>query len=159
MPRLITSDNNDEQERSLENEQFKILYRAEIDSYVKRKDTYVSNIGNAYALIFGQCSKAMQLKIQVRMDFESEIKGNPVALLVAIQEQAMCYQEHQYEMITIADSIYNMMNIKQKEEENLLDYTTRFKSAKDLIESQIGGLIIFTKFINNMKEEIDSKLK
>ena len=62
-------------------------------------------------------------------------------------------------MITIADSIYNMMNIKQKEEENLLDYTTRFKSAKDLIESQIGGLIIFTKFINNMKEEIDSKLK
>ena len=49
VPRLMTSDNNDEQERSLENEQFKILYRAEIDSYVKRKDTYVSNIGNAYA--------------------------------------------------------------------------------------------------------------
>jgi hypothetical protein len=62
-------------------------------------------------------------------------------------------------MITIADSIYNMLNIKQREEENLLDYTTQYKSAKDLMESQIGGHIIFTKFVNNMKEEIDSELK
>jgi hypothetical protein len=159
MLRLMTSENSDDQESSLENEQFKFFYQAEIDSYVKRKDTYVSNIGNAYALIFGQCSKAMQSKIQVRLDFESEIKGNPVALLVAIQEQAMSYQEHQYEMITIADSIYNMLNIKQREEEHLLEYTTRYISAKDLMESQIGGNLILTKFVNNMKEEIESELK
>jgi hypothetical protein len=159
MPRLMTSVNEDDQERSLENEQFKILYKAEIDSYVKRKDTYLSNIGNAYALIYGQCSKAMQSKIQVRLDFESEIKGNPVALLVAIQEQAMSYQEHQYEMITIADSIQNMLNIRQRDDENLLDYTARYKSAKDLMESQIGGPIILKKFISNMKDEIENENK
>jgi aspartokinase-like uncharacterized kinase len=78
---------------------------------------------------------------------------------VAIQVQAMSYQEHQYEMITIADSIYNMLNTKQKEEDNLLDYITQFKSAKDLMESQIGGYIVLTKFVKNMKEEIDSELK
>jgi len=104
-----------------------------------------SNIGNTYALNFGQCSKAMQSKNQVRLDFESEIKGNSVVLLVAIQEQAMSYQEHQYKMTTIADSICNMLNIQQREEENLSDFTTKFKSSKDLMESQIEGPIILKK--------------
>jgi hypothetical protein len=97
----------------------------------------------------------MQSKILVRLDFDSEFKGNPVILLVAIQEQAMCYQEHENEMITIADTIYNMLNIKQREE-GLLDYTTQYKSVKDLMEIQIGGPIILTKLINNMNEENDS---
>jgi hypothetical protein len=51
MPILQLSINEDTSDRERENEQFKMLYKAEIDSYVKRKDTYHSNIGNAYALI------------------------------------------------------------------------------------------------------------
>jgi hypothetical protein len=84
---------------------------------VKRKNTYLSNIGNAFALIYGQCSKAMQSKLQARLDFDSKAKLNPVALLAAIQEQAMCFQEHpiQYEMVTIIDSLFNMLNVKQKD--------------------------------------------
>jgi hypothetical protein len=50
----------------------------------------------------------MQSKLQARLDFDNKIKLNPVALLAAIQEQAMCYQEHQYEMVTIIDSLINM---------------------------------------------------
>jgi hypothetical protein len=47
MPKLQVSENENGDERVIENEEFKILYKAEIDSYVKRKDTYLSNIGNA----------------------------------------------------------------------------------------------------------------
>ena len=115
---ISTSDDKLDQER--ENEQFKMLYKAEIDSYVKRKDTYHSNIGNAYALVYGQCSKAMQSKLQSRTDFEIKIKGNPIELLCGIQEHLISYQEHQYEMTIIADAMCNLVNLKQKEDESLI---------------------------------------
>jgi hypothetical protein len=95
MPILQLSTSEDTLDRERENEQFKMLYKAEIDSYVKRKDTYHSNIGNAYALIYGQCSKAMQSKLQSRTDYEIKLKGNPIELLCGIQEHSMSYQDHQ----------------------------------------------------------------
>ena len=152
MPRLQISTSDDKSDQERENEQFKMLYKAEIDSYVKRKDTYHSNIGNAYALVYGQCSKAMQSKLQSRTDFETKIKGNPIELLCGIQEHSISYQEHQYEMTIIADAMCNLVNLKQKEDESLIDYTGRFKSAKDILETQIGGPIRLTKYIETMKD-------
>ena len=108
MPRLQISTSDDKSDQERENEQFKMLYKAEIDSYVKRKDTYHSNIGNAYALVYGQCSKAMQSKLQSRTDFEIKIKGNPIELLCGIQEHLISYQEHQYEMTIIADAMFTL---------------------------------------------------
>jgi hypothetical protein len=78
MPRLQTSRSEDEDTRIIESEQFKVLDRAEIDSFVKRKDTYLSNMGNAYAMIYGQFSKAMQSQLQSRIDFEERLKGIPL---------------------------------------------------------------------------------
>ena len=53
-----------------ENEEFKVLYSAKIDSFVESQDTYESNIGNAFALIFGQYSLVMQSKLQARGKFQ-----------------------------------------------------------------------------------------
>ena len=137
-PKLQVSKAEDEDTREIENEEFRVLHKAEVDSFVKRKDTYRSNAGNAYALIFGQCWKAMQSKLQARTDFGSKIDSNPIELLNAIQEHSISYQERQYEMCVIIDAWANLVTLKQKEDESLLDYTGRFKSAVEIFRTQLG---------------------
>ena len=116
-----------------------MMYEAEIKSFVDRKQTYMNNLGKAYAFILGQCNKALQNKLYARTDYESEIKGNPIKLLMAIEEHSMSYVENRYETSTVLDSMKNFVNLKQHNDESLVDYTMRFKSARDIFKSHIGG--------------------
>ena len=54
-------------------------------------------------------------------------------------------------MSIIVDALKAMMTTKQREGENLADYTQRFKTAKDVLESHIGGALILTKYVKGMK--------
>ncbi len=51
-----------------------------------------------------------------------------------------------------------MINTKQKEQESLQDYTKRFKTARDVLESHIGGPIELTKFMTTMKDYDESNV-
>ena len=89
----------------------------------------------------------MQNKLTGRQDFQTKIFNNPINLLKAIKEHSLNYQESRYEMSVILDSIRTFLNTKQKESEDLQEYTRRFKTAKDIMESYIGGPIVMTKYI------------
>ena len=81
------------------------------------------------------------------MDFDMTIKDNPIKLLKAIQEHSITYQEHKYEMCIILDALCIVITLRQKDEELLIDYTTCFKSARDVLTSQIRGPIRLTKYL------------
>ena len=51
----------------------------------------------------------------------------------------MSYVENKYPFSTVLDTIKNYINLKQTDDECLVDYTWRFKLAKKIMESQIGG--------------------
>ena len=89
----------------------------------------------------------MQNKITGRHDFEQKIFNNPINLLKAIKEYSLTFQESRYEMAIITDAIGTFLNTKQKESESLQDYTQRFKTLKEIMESHIGGPIILSKYI------------
>ena len=55
-------------------------------------------------------------------------------------------------MSIILDANKNMINSKQRENESLQEYTKRFKTSLDVMESHIGGPIELTKYIGKMKE-------
>ena len=151
-PELKISDNANATAKERENRQFELLYAAEIKSHLARVDQYCSNKGNAYVLLFERCNKAMQNKIQSRKDFSTMIKNNPIELLKAIKEQLIKFQENKYEMRVIADALQNIISAKQREDESLIDYTQRYKSAKDVLIAQIGGPIILTKVVEGLEE-------
>ena len=64
---------------------------------------------------------------------------NPMELLKGIKQHALRHQEHQYEMSIIIDMIKSHINLRQKENGNLQDYTRCFKTANDVFVSYIGG--------------------
>ena len=53
-------------------------------------------------------------------------------------------------MSIVADALRTVINLKQKENESLQDYTKRFKTARDILVSHLGGPIELTKYIKTM---------
>jgi hypothetical protein len=63
-----------------------ILYQAELERYLERKDTLEQNLTKAYALIFSTyCNKAMQNRVEEHPKFETTIRDDPIELLNKIK--------------------------------------------------------------------------
>ena len=52
-------------------------------------------------------------------------------------------------MRVIIDALENYINCKQRENESLQDYSKRFKVARDVLHSHLGGVIRLHKIIVN----------
>lgn len=156
-PTLQVSTEQDNAVAAAENKQFEMLFKAQLDKYVEREAIYESNCGNAYAFLYEHCNKTMQNKIKSRSDFDSKIKNDPIELLKAIEEQSISYQEKRYEFSTITDAIKNFINAKQRDDEPLSEWNQRFKSARDIMVSQIGAPIVFKKVITESGKSLDDE--
>jgi urate oxidase len=87
----------------------------------------------------------MQNKLLTKTDFESNVKGKPIAILQEIEEFSISYLEHQYYAVIVLDAMKNFLLTKQKDEEGLVDYTRRFKSSIDVLESHVEGKLQIVK--------------
>jgi hypothetical protein len=149
-PTLHFSTEADDTTSKQENRQYKLEYKANLDKFMRRKRSYDDNLFKAYALIWERCAKAMQNKIMARSNFEAEIYNDPIKLLNAVKEHALNYQEAGYEMSIISDAFRALFTVQQKESESLQDHTRRFKTAREILESHIGGQIILAKSVRTM---------
>ena len=149
-PTLQSSQESDNELKALENEQFRIEFKTLFDVYIKREQTYQTNLTKAYAFLWDQCSKAMQQKIKSREEYERDIVNNPINLLKAIREHALNYQDKKYPMVIMMDAFKVFASTRQRDGEALQDYTKRFKVSKDVLESHLGGPVILKKFIMKM---------
>ena len=88
----------------------------------------------------------MQGQIQQQNDVENKIYNNPINLINVIKEQTLNFQDTKYEMDMIDNLLTHFPLTKQKDEE-LHEYTKRFKSSKPILESHIGSPIKFTTYV------------
>jgi hypothetical protein len=110
-------------------------------------NTYENNQVKAYAVIWERCTRGMRQKIESRVEFPHKIENNPIELLKAIKEHTQNFQEHHYNMSIVLDSLRSLLNLRQREGETLQDWTRRFKTARDIFESHLGGPMILTKIV------------
>ena len=157
-PRMQVSIATTEEDRAAENRQYEIEFKADYDTYSKRVQAYENNNTKAYALLWERCNKAMKNKIEARSDY-NRIENNPITLLMAIKEHALNFQENRYSMSIILDAMRTLLFTKQKEGESLQDYTKRFRVARDVLKSHMGGPIILTKFVEAMDGYNENDIK
>jgi hypothetical protein len=63
-----------------------IMYQAELERYLERKDTLEQNLTKTYALIFSTyCNKTIQNRIEEHPDYETTICDEPIELLSKIK--------------------------------------------------------------------------
>lgn len=101
-----------------------------------------NNKTKTYALPWEQYTKGMKNRIEARSNFEYTIENNPIELFKTFKEQSMNHQKNCYAMSIILDPQQTLFNTRQQPNETLQDYTKKFRSAKDIFESHLRGLII-----------------
>eukprot|EP00957_Ditylum_brightwellii_P064326 4881839-Ditylum_brightwellii.AAC.1 len=93
----------------------------------------------------------MKNKILSLKNYNNQIYNKPISLLEEIKKFSLNYQETKYDMSIIPNALSAMLNAQQTENENLQDYTRRFKSSVDILFANMGGPIILPKYIENME--------
>ena len=121
----------------------KLVLQTEVKEWIIKRSRYVDNLNKLYALLYGQCTKAMQNKLQNRQDWaEIEEKHDPVMLLSAIRELCMNYQDSKYPFVSMVNAFTGLLNISQENRESLTGCSKRFKNQVDLVEGLCGPLIL-----------------
>lgn len=128
-PTLKVSASTDATIKLREDCQFEMEFKAEFDEWMKRKQEYEENLFKAYGFLWEHCNKAMQNRLSERTDFESSVYNDPIKLLKAIKEHSLNVKETRYPCSVIADALRAFLSTKQREHENLYDYTKRFKTS------------------------------
>ena len=114
-----------------------MILQAQVKTYMARLERHDTNKSKACALICGQCTQGLKLKLEARKDWDEIKKNNPIKLLNAIKEIAHNYQDNTYPIASIADSIHRLVTLKQGDD-RLVDYISKFKNAGDVMEAQHG---------------------
>jgi hypothetical protein len=132
-----------------------IMYQAELERYLERKNTLEQNLTKAYALIFSTyCNKTMQNRVEEHSEFETSIRDDPIELLNKIKVLMHNPIRAKYPFASLTKAISRVLNLKQSENKGLLDYIKRFKESRDIMKSHVGTDIL-DKFVENTLEYRD----
>jgi hypothetical protein len=133
--------NTDAVQSDKEDQENEKIFKAQVHVFIESQAMYETNKCKAFALIYQQCPKTLQAKLKAREKYDTEIKGDPTTMLKAIQECTLSYQGHQFDLLR------NLLNTKQQDDEDLVDFTRRFKAARDYHEAQVGMKMKIEKMV------------
>ena len=143
-PTRETSTLTDAAQAKIDQDGKDIDYQAKLTRFLEREDTLNENLLKAYALIFSNyCSKTIQNRIEEHPDFESVIRDDPIELLKAIKVLMHETARARYPLASLTDAFTRLINLRQMEHENLLDYVKRFKQNRDVMKSHVGNEILY----------------
>jgi hypothetical protein len=116
-----------------------VKYQEELRRHLDGKDALTRGVSRAYALIFSNyCTRTMQSRVEEHPDFATMIKNYRIELLKAIETSTHDTVRAQYHYVSITDALGRVINVKQYENESLLDYVKRFKQLSDIVKTQFG---------------------
>ena len=98
----------------LDSEAVKIIYKTELDGYIKRSNQYRQNKSSMYAIVFGPCTEWMRAKIEGDPEFET-IKDNSdvIAVLKLILNITFNIELDRNPFVAQVAAIKNFVNFKQ----------------------------------------------
>ena len=120
--------------------QYRIEYKAELQLHLKHKSHYHTNLEKASTFLFVQCTTGLQHRIEAKAEYKSKIKGNPIKLLETIKENSLSFNDKKKANIFIINAIMNLIATRQRDNEDLANYTKCFKVARDLCKEKYRGI-------------------
>ena len=85
-------------------------------------------------------------KIESINSFKSVILNDPIKLLAVIKEHSLCFEEHQYKLANMPDTIKNVINWKQKDKKGPLEHT-RSKLAREVLKYLVDRPAVLDKCV------------
>ena len=148
----------DAESRKVEQDGFDIRYQAQLQGHLDAERKYIKNMTKTYAIIFDTfCNKTMRNRIEEHPEY-ANMKGDPIQLLRAIQVLMYDPIRARYPFATLTDALLRVLELKQQENEGLLDYVKRFKQQADIFKSHVGQDVLhnFVQLTDEYKSENDA---
>jgi hypothetical protein len=151
-PTRQISSNPDATAKQIEQDGIDMKYKIQLEKHLERVQALEHNFHAAYSLIFdNHCTRLMQIRLEEHPDFDSKIKNDPIVLLETIKTLIHQPVRAQYPYVTFTETMRAFLWIKQKEDEELSDYTKRFKQQVDILKRHTGSKMLHY-FIENTQE-------
>ncbi len=151
-PVLKESQETDEKKKAIQQAGYDMMHQAQCNRFVEHTENLEQGLKRAYALIFSNyCSRTMQLRVEELPDFDTKIENDPIALLEVIKVLMHDPIRAQYPKISMTESLARLVNCKQAENEQLVDYVKRFKQLRDVAVSHLGTDLL-NKFAEYQEE-------
>ena len=80
----------------------------------------------------------MQLAIKELPNYESEVLDDPLKLLEEVEKLMHVPRKAVYPVLTLIETLSNLMNCRQGENDTLTGYLEKFKSEKNVVVSLFG---------------------
>jgi len=121
----------------------KALWDRQVDGYFTRTGHIESNLKAMYAIIWGQCSEAMQAKLKSLSDFEVKDGENDcVWLLTAIWTIIVRFKEKSYVQLALTDAWIMYYTYRQGPDMTVATYIEEFCTLVDVLEHHGGSISI-----------------
>lgn len=117
------------------------IWNKEYDQWLKLKRKYQEQKAKVFAIILGRCEKSMQNQVESEARFDDAEKDcDVIGLLKIIKSLAFDANEKKYPPRQAAWALRRLVNAKQGEDEELVDFYKRFMSIVEMTETTYGKI-------------------
>lgn len=118
-----------------------LIWKKQVDEYVKRVILLGENIKSVYSLIFGQCTEALQAKLAGQQDSKKiSEQGDVIALLQNIKATMFSFQGQKHDAHALSDARRHFYALRQDKHTSCQQYLETFQNSVDVI-THCGGNI------------------
>ena len=135
-------------------------------AYCTRTDYLDSNLKTAYAVFWGQCSKAMKAKLTSLDDFEAKShESDCVWILKEIKGITYCFEGQRYIYLSLHDARTSYYAYTQGAKDSISSYLEHFRSLVEVLEHYDGaigkdpGLLDATAAVSSDTDDTTKRLK
>ena len=116
-------------------------YRMDYRHHQEKRDTYLATKGKVFMIIFGQCHYAMKNALKsLGSEWKvMEAEGDVVGLVKTMRNLAHMTQHKQQPYWALQSSLRTLFTMCQGPKEDLVNYSERFLSQADAVETGWGG--------------------
>ena len=102
-------------------------FKAAFADHEKRKAAYARNVTRAYDLLMSQfCSDVMKERLESQPDYDNKIRDHPIAASQCVRVLAHNPTRGRYLYACIYESLEQLLNIQQKDNESVVTYKDTF---------------------------------
>ena len=118
----------------------KIIFKGELDAFVKRKSALDDNIQKAYSLVIGQCTDLLQSKLKQQANWSFiNTEQDAIGLITLIKTITFRFEDQKFLPLALYQSKANVYNLRQGNMTNH-EHLQRFQNLVDVATAYNGQL-------------------
>ena len=111
-----------------------MLYQADIPNYIKINKEVKKNLRKSYTVLWELYNKQLQKSINTTINYDAKIQDNPIELLNSIKILMNEPERSTYPFALIPEAFKRVVNMNQKDNQSLVDYSKCPKQGKYILE-------------------------